>query len=290
MSAATKLVKQMIQDQMADLTRSERQLASVLLQDYPMGGLQSITKLAAAAGVSTPTVIRMARKLGFDGFPDLQDALRDEVAEQIKKPMSKREPWKAAASAEHPINRFADAVFANVRHTLDRIDTGVFDAVAQLLADPSRPIYVVGGRITRSNADYLFNHLQIIRPNVTQLGNSANVWPQYLLDMDENAVLVVFDIRRYEAHLEKLAEIASSRGTRVVLFTDQWGSPIGERADYTFNALVEAPSSWDSTIAIMLIAEALIAEVQTSRWDESKERIEDLEAMFSLTRLFRSQG
>lgn len=290
MTPVTKLVKQKIQDAMEDLTRSERQLASVLMQDYPMGGLQSITKLAAAAGVSTPTVIRMARKLGFDGFPDLQDALREEVAAQIKKPISKRDAWMVDESAEHPLMRFAQVVWTNMRHTLERIDTGMFDQVAQLLADTSRPLYVVGGRISRSNADYLYNHMQIIRPNVTMLGNSANVWPQYLLDMDSNATLVIFDIRRYEAHLEKLAQIASERGVTVVLFTDQWGSPIGRCADFTFNGLVEAPSSWDSTIALQLIVEALIAEVQDARWEESKERIEELEAMFSSTRLFRNQG
>lgn len=290
MTPTTKLVKQLLQDHTAQLTPSERQLASVLLQDYPMGGLQSITKLASSAGVSTPTVIRMARKLGFDGFPDLQDALREEVAAQIKQPLSKRDAWMVDDSAEHPLMRFAQVVWTNMRHTLERVDTEMFDTVARLLADKSRPLYVVGGRITRSNADYLFNHMQIIRPNVTMLGNSANVWPQYLLDMDKNSVLVIFDIRRYEAHLEKLAQIASERGVTVVLFTDQWGSPIGRCADYTFNGLVEAPSSWDSTMAILLIVEALIAEVQDARWEESKERIEELESMFSSTRLFRNQG
>lgn len=287
MSPATNLVRQKIQDNMENLTPSERQLASVLLQDYPIAGLQSITKLALAGSVSTPTVIRMARKLGFDGFPDLQDALREEIAEQIKKPISKREAWASSAPSQHPLNRFAEVVAANMRHTLDRIDTNVFDQVAELLSDTSRHIYVAGGRITRSTADYLFNHLQIIRPNVTHLSNSANVWPQYLLDMDDRSVLVLFDIRRYESDLEKLASLASARNCRVVLFTDQWGSPIARRANHTFNALVEAPSSWDSTIAVSLIVEALIAEVQTKRWDESKDRIEELEAMFSSTKLFR---
>ena len=287
MIPTTKLVKQMLQEGIDDLTRSERQLASVLLQDYPMAGLQSITKLAGAAGVSTPTVIRMARKLGFDGFPDLQESLRNEVAARIKKPLSKRGPWVEEDTAEHPLPRFAQAVWANMRHTLERINTAEFDAVAKLLADTTRHLYVVGGRITRSNADYLFNHMQIIRPNVTMLGNSTNVWPQYLLDMDGTSVLIIYDIRRYEAHLEKLADIASKRGATVVLFTDQWGSPIGRRANITFHGLVEAPSSWDSTIALQLISESLIAQVQNARWEESKERIEELEAMFSSTRLFR---
>lgn len=288
--ASARLVKDIIGDQMAALTRSERQLASILLQDYPMAGLQTITKLAAAAQVSTPTVIRMARKLGFDGFPDLQEALRHEVAEKIKTPMSRRDAWSGANPSEHALSRFADAVFANLRHTLDRVDTAMFDAVARLLADPARRIHVVGGRITRSNADYLFNHLQIIRPHVTLLGNSTNVWPQYLLDMDAGAVLVIFDIRRYEAPLEKLADLAAARGCTVVLFTDQWGSPIERVAEFTFRGLVDVPSSWDSTMALSLIVEALIAEVQNARWEDSRDRIEALEAMLSSTRLFRSPG
>nr|WP_240804548.1 MurR/RpiR family transcriptional regulator [Qingshengfaniella alkalisoli] len=282
------MVKQIIQDRLEGLTRSERQLANVLLQDYPIAGLQSITKLAFAAEVSTPTVIRMARKLGFEGFPDLQDALRDEVAERIRNPISKREAWSDGAPAEHILTRFAEAVAENIRHTLDRLPTQQFDAVATLLADPTRHVYVSGGRITRSNADYLFNHLQIIRPGVTQLGSSPNVWPQYLLDMDESSILVLFDIRRYEGDMARLATLAAERGCQIVLFTDQWGSPICKVAQNVFHALVEAPSSWDSTISIMLILEALIAEVQAARLEESRSRIEQLEAMFSHTRLFRS--
>ncbi|NDR56173.1 MurR/RpiR family transcriptional regulator [Pseudoruegeria sp. M32A2M] len=287
-TAAKKTVKQIIQDSLGDLTRSEQQLAHVLLQDYPMAGLQSVTKFALAAGVSTPTVIRMARKLGFDGFPHLQEALRDEVAAQIKKPISKHEDWQAQDADRHPLNRFADSVAENIHYTLERLDRTQFDAVVDLLAAPERRVYVAGGRITRSNADYLFNHLQIIRPNVTQLGSFENVWPQYLLDMDENAILILFDIRRYESSILRLATLAHERGCKIVLFTDQWGSPVTKVADFVFHALVEVPSSWDSTVAIMVVLEALIAEVQRSQWEQSRKRIEDLDAMFSETRLFRS--
>ncbi|OUS20285.1 RpiR family transcriptional regulator [Litorivita pollutaquae] len=282
------LVKDRLHSDMEALTPSERRVASALLTDYPVAGLQSITKLAVQAEVSTPTVIRMARKLGFDGFPDLQNALRGEVADQIKKPMSKHARTQGHRPEGHTIAKFSEAVFANLGHTLDRLDTATFDAVAALLAEPAHSLYLAGGRITRSNADYLFNHLQIIRPSVTLLGQSANVWPQYLLDMDAQSVLIVFDIRRYEKDLQKLAALAKSRGATLVLFTDQWSSPIAAEADYCFNAMVEAPSSWDSTIAIMLIIEALIAEVQSKGWAQSAERIEELESMFNATRLFRN--
>lgn len=282
------IVKERIHARRAELTASERQLATVLLRDYPVAGLQSVTRLAAAAGVSTPTVIRMARKLGFDGYPDLQNALREEAAAQIREPIARHEAWAEGAAGGHMLNRFAAAVTANLRAALDRIDAEAFDRVAALLADPARRLHIAGGRITRSNADYLFNHLQIIRSDVTLLSQSANVWPQYILDMGPGTVLVVFDIRRYEADLHRLAELAQGRGATVVLFTDQWGSPISAVAEHVFNVPVEAPSSWDSTIALMFLVEALIAEVQTARWDTAKDRIEALERMFSATKLFRS--
>lgn len=283
----TEIVKDLLQDRMAQLTPAERLLSDILLRDYPVGGLQSITKLADAAGVSTPTVIRLARKLGFDGFPELQAALRDEASAQIKQPILKREGWPEGRKDSPAFRGFAEAVFDNLNHTIERLDPKTFDAVAKCLADPKRRIVLSGGRITRSNADYLFNHLQIIRPGVTLLSQSPNVWPQYLLDMGPKSVLVIFDIRRYERDLSKLARLASEKGGVIVLFTDQWGSPISRIADHTFNAMVEVPSSWDSTIAINLIVEALIAEIQTRRWDKAKDRIESLEDMFKATRLFR---
>ncbi len=282
-----RIVKELIQDQTGALTPAERQLTDALMRDYPVAGIQSITRLAEAAGVSTPTVIRLARKLGFDGFPEFQEALRDEASAQIKQPILKHDGWPEGRKDSQAFRRFAEAVFDNLNHTIERLDPACFDAVARLLADPKRLVFLSGGRITRSNADYFFNHLQIIRPGVTLLSQSPNVWPQYLLDMDTRSVLVVFDIRRYEGDLMKLATLANERGATIVLFTDQWGSPVSKFATHVINAMVEVPSSWDSTIAVNLIVEALIAEVQNRRWEKAKDRIETLEEMFQSTRIFR---
>lgn len=283
----TVIVKDKIKDQAGTLTPAERLLSDVLLRDYPMSGLQSITKLAGAAGVSTPTVIRLARKLGYEGFPEMQAALREEASAQIKKPILKRDGWPQGREDSPAFRSFAEAVFDNLNLTIERLDPATFDAVAKVLADTRRDIFLLGGRITRSNADYFFNHLQIIRPGVTLLSQSPNVWPQYLIDMGPQSVLVLFDIRRYEADLARLASLAKERGVVVLLFTDQWGSPISNTADHVVNALIEVPSSWDSTLAINLIVEALIAAIQTKRQQGARDRIEELEEMLLSTRIFR---
>lgn len=269
------------------LTPAEKQLASVLLENYPVAGLSSISELANNASVSTPTVVRCAQKLGYEGFSELQRSIRSEVAEKIRNPIDRHQSWEGATPNGHLLEKFAEAAASNVRNTLQRLDQATFDKVARELASTGNHVYITGGRITRSLADYLFNHLQIIRPGVTHLGTSSNIWPQHVVDMNERSIVVLFDIRRYEADLLKLARLSVERNATLVLFTDQWGSPIARLADHRFDTRIEAPSSWDSTIAILLIVETLIAAIQDQHWLTSKSRIEELETMFSKTRLFR---
>jgi DNA-binding MurR/RpiR family transcriptional regulator len=54
------------------LTRAERQLAAAMLDNYPVSGLGTIADLAAKAGVSAPTVVRLVSKIGFKGFAEFQ--------------------------------------------------------------------------------------------------------------------------------------------------------------------------------------------------------------------------
>ncbi len=282
------LLRDLLKEKQADLTAAERKLSAVLLDDSLVTGLQSITRLAERAEVSSPTIIRLARKLGFDGYSDMQDAIRDEVGARMKQPLAKLEAPGPTDSRHHIVSRFAEAVSGNINRTLERLDLAEFDRVAALLSDPQHRLYLLGGRITRSNAHYFFNHLQIIRPQVTLLDSSPSVWPQSLLDMNGDAVLIVFDIRRYEKELEKLANLAVKQGATIVLFTDAWGSPIERHAQFCFRAMVEVPSSWDSTLAINFLIEALVAEVQSRSSDQSAERIAALEQMIGESRIFRS--
>lgn len=280
-------VAERIRSLFESLTRAERQLANLMLENYPVSGLGSITALAEGAGVSTPTVVRMARKLGFQGFPELQAQLRTELEATISSPIAKHDLWARDVPGTHMLNRFADAVMENMRQTLRQLDPATFDAVVALLSDGRRAVHVVGGRITRSLADYLFTHMQVIRSGVTLIAPNANTWPHYVLNMQAGDVLVAFDIRRYEHDILRLAEMARSRDVSVVLLTDQWGSPVARHATHSFHARIEAPSAWDSSVVTLFIVEALVAAVQDANWDGTRQRMNMLEELFDRTKMFR---
>ena len=276
-----------IQEKLDDLTRAERQLALSILENYPASGLGTLTALAADANVSVPTVARMVQKLGYKGYPDFQAELREELRAKAKGPIAKHETWAEAVPSEHILNRFTDAVIDNIRHTLGHIDPAAFDAACELLADQSRHLFIVGGRMTHTLAEYLFMHMQVIRPNLTHMQSTSNTWPHYLLNAKEGDVFVIFDVRRYENNTLKLAEIAHERRARLILFTDQWRSPVHQLADICLSCRIVVPSAWDSAATTMLLVETLISAVQTLNWDQTRDRMEELEDMFDQTRLFR---
>lgn len=287
MSDDSQTIAERLQAAFDTLTRAERQLADTLLQNYPVSGLASITHLAKAAGVSTPTIVRMVQKLGFSGFPEFQAGLRDELEARISDPIRKRDTWVQDAPDAHILNRFTDAVIGNIRQTLTRIDLDTFERACALLAAPERRIFVAGGRITHALSEYLFLHLQVLRADVTHIHAISSAWAHDLLNLRAGDVVVIFDVRRYENSTLKLAEIARDKGARIVLFTDQWRSPVHEVADCTFCGRIVVPSAWDSLVSLMLVLEALIAEVQERTWDSTRARMQDLEGMFDRTRLFR---
>ncbi|WP_370645654.1 MurR/RpiR family transcriptional regulator [Ruegeria sp. Ofav3-42] len=271
------------------MTPSERQLVSVLLDDYPMAGLGSITELASAASVSTTTVARMLQKTGFDGYPQFQAALRGEVKEMISGPVAKRDLWQNDLPEEHILNRYSQQTLANQKRTIDEVDPDEFDSFCNLLCDPDRRIFITGGRITGTLAQYLYLHLQMIRPDVRLLPVAAS-WTHDLLDVRKDDVLVALDVRRYENSSLLIGQLCHEREAEIVLFTDQWRSPIHRLAKHTFAARIAVPSAWDSMASILVLMECVIAEVQERLWDSVKERTDELEQAFDRTKLFRKFG
>jgi DNA-binding MurR/RpiR family transcriptional regulator len=286
MTAATTIEDRM-RAALPDMTRAERQLATHVLRHYPVAALGSITALAKASEVSTPTVVRLVQKLGFKGYPDYQHAVRAEVEAMLISPLAKHDRWAGGAPDTHILNRFADAVVANLQATLSQIDHAEFDAAAALLADPERRIYAVGGRITHAMADYFVTLMKVVRPEVTLLSDMSNTWPPGLLDMKPGDVLLVFDIRRYENSVLQLVELAVEQGAQVVLITDRWVSPAAAHARHTLACQIEAPSAWDSTVSILVLVETLLAAVQGLTWDVTEGRMKRLETLYDRSRFFR---
>ncbi|HSM40877.1 MAG TPA: MurR/RpiR family transcriptional regulator [Afifellaceae bacterium] len=280
MTAGGSNIAERVRDSVAQLTASEKRAAQTLLANYPVQGLETVARFAANAGVSAPTILRFINRIGFSGYADFQRALKEEVEEQLQSPLAKTAHVPAGRNgggAPHEI--FARAVAENVTETFSHLPAAEIGAVVDLLADPRRPAHVLGGRFTDALARYLTAHLRILRPAVTHMDGQPVNWRDQLIDMGRRDVLVIFDIRRYQQNLAELAEAAAKRHVTVVLLTDQWLSPVAGHARHVLPARITVPSPWDSSAALMVIVEALVAGVTSRRLEESRKRMTDLERL-----------
>jgi DNA-binding MurR/RpiR family transcriptional regulator len=76
-----------------------------------------------------------------------------------------------------------------------------------------------------------------------------------------------------------LSERASKRGATIILFTDQWLSPIARWAKHVLPTRVVVPSHWDSSASILVLVETILAALTKRLWVTARGRMEEIEQL-----------
>ncbi|HEU4756273.1 MAG TPA: MurR/RpiR family transcriptional regulator [Agromyces sp.] len=264
---------------MADCSPAERKVARVLLSSYPSAGFETVAKLAARAGVSGPTVLRFANRLGYRGFPDFQQALRDDLDERSASPIElyDRRHAEPDVGAAGGLARAASITRDTLDRTFAALAPGEFERAVDLLCIPRSRVLVAGGRFSGLLARFLAQHLQLLRPGVAPLPEHDAGRAEAVAGIHRGDVVVVFDYRRYEEPTHRLAEIAKARRASVILFTDAWLSPISSDADVVLPSETDSPSAFDAMTPVLALVEAVIAECSERLGDAASDRMREVE-------------
>lgn len=265
-------------------SKSEMKVVRVLLANYPAAGLTTISRLAKDSNVSDPTVLRVAQRLGYNGFSDMQDDLLAEVESQMRSPLSlsgDKAISKRTKSKEGVYQKFFRETLTQCEISVRETPTVDYEAVSKILANPRKVIHVLGGRFSRFLAGILQRSLNHLRDGTELLDSSGADLVDRLVAVDGRNVLVVFDYRRYQEDVIRFAEIAKKHGATIVLFTDTWRSPIADFAHHVISAPTATASPFDTLVVPLLHVEAVVAGVADDLGDEWKSRAARLEKVRS---------
>lgn len=266
-------VRETIRHEIPNLTQSERKVANAVMADYPFSGIQTIQELAARTGVSAPSITRFVAKLGFAGYQEFQRQLIGELRAGRRSPLDLKVTEKLGG--DDFLSIYARRTSELLADMTAAVSKEQFELIVGLLADPARDVFVLGGRMSDTIASLLSFHLRQIRPGVRHLPANPEHWPDHVLSMRKRDVFVLFDFRRYQPDLAKLAGIvAARRGAKVVLITDRWMSPVAHHSDHVIALPTENDTAWDSSACVLALVEALIVKVSQSDWPKTRLRIE----------------
>jgi len=267
-------VREQIEALASELTTSERKIASVLLADYPFSGLQNIQQLAERTRVSAPSITRFINKIGCNGYLEFQRLLIGELKERHQSPVT----LKLTESPTTPgrfLSDYAARIANQVHEMANNITQRQFDDVCDLVADPSRNIFLLGGRVSDSIAAMLTIHLRQIRGRIHHLPSNPEFWPEYILRMRKQDVVILFDFRRYQSSLSQLADIVSNkRQSTIIVITDKWLSPTAAHASHVLTVPTVIGTAWDGQVGAVTLIEAMIVQISEHGWKAARQRIE----------------
>lgn len=256
------------------LSPGERRVADAVAADPSRVAFGTVASLAESAGVSGPTVIRLAAKLGYDGFASLQAAIQHELARQLR-------PAAERIRAEHAtdvLGRTLVAEIANISATLGRADRDAFDRATGLLADRDRAVWLLAGEATAGVASTIASNLDLLRRGVEMIGGTPVAVARTLARIERGDVVVVIEVRRYERWVIDALAAARDAGAVPVVVTDSLVSPLAEGARATFVVDAAGLGPFDSHVATLALGGALVANVAARLRRSASARLDAVEA------------
>ena len=258
------------------LTPSERRIAEAVVADPTVLAFGTVSDLAERCGTSRPTVVRFAHKLGFAGYTELQQHVRDDVASRLTSP-SERIRTEAAAARDR------DSLEASLQATLRDLTPDRLAALAAPIVK-AESVWILSGETSRAAAHALRSGLSMLRPGVVLVDDHAV--GRTLGGSDAADVAVVFDFHRYRRMTQRAASALADRGVTIVAITDGPLSPLASLTDLWSRVEIPAVGPFDSSAPAVAVAELLVAQVARDMPEQATARIDATENLWAATSTF----
>lgn len=267
------------------LSDTQRRVAEAVLSDPESVAFGTLASVADAAETSTPTVIRLANQLGFDGFTELRDAVRAEVSGQLKTAAMRLRPPRRGPVIE----RVLEVELENVRSTIDGLDPAVLQQAFDLLVDGDRRIWVLANSQFAGLGARVADELALCRDRVTPLDGSPFRIATLLTRARTGDVLLSLDTQRHERWFVEVQRGAVASGLVPLALTDRLPCSLDLSGGVALTFGTEAAGPFDSHVGITTLLNLLIAGLVDHNQAGVRNRIERLEQRWVDDDLFDSE-
>lgn len=254
---AANLLLQRISSSRMDLTPKARLIGDFILNNPRKVIFMTTRELSRAARVSEATVIRFVNQLGYKGYGDFLQELRDIIDTELT--LIDRVGLTDMKAPES--ERFRRVVYSeidNLKQLHESLDLDKANRAVELLRDSSA-VYVVGSRLSYTFAYYLGWSLTKIRTKVHILRGSDSTCIDFLTIAPEESLVVIFATTRYPNELIRLGKLSKRLGQTLLVITDGALCPLIPFADLSIIApsrhipLIGSPTTLSCLINLLVV-------------------------------------
>ena len=250
---------------LAEGSASNRAIADYVLRNQVRVTALGIEELADACDVSTATISRFARDLGFRNYAAMRGAVA-ETLQSVLQPVEKlRSTIARRAAKASPALESLGYAEAAITATSRALAGTQIDRVGAVLTK-ARTVYVLGFGLSSFLAGALAMHLQPFCRHVVEAAASGGteVAASHLATITDKDVLVVISLPRYTLDAASLTRFARDAGATIVSITDSPASPLAELGHHVLYAHSTHPVLPSSSSAALAVIEALAVSLMTS--------------------------
>ena len=269
------------------LSKSHRRIAEYILQHYDKAVFMTAAKLGEMVNVSESTVVRFAVALGYEGYPELQQALQELVRHRLT--ATQRFEMSSDISQEEVLSTVLKADMQNIRSTIDGIDNAAFLRAVQVISG-ARRIYILGLRSAAPLAQFAGYYLHYIFDDVRVVAAGSTDVFEAISRIEASDVLLGISFPRYSSRTIEAMSFARSRHAQVIGLTDGPMSPLHEVADICLSMRTDMASFVDSMAAPMSVINALIVALGIQNREALNARFKQQEEVWDAYSVYMNEG
>lgn len=267
-----------ISSKLDTLTPKAQTLGTYIMQNPSKAVFMTTKELAEACETSEATVVRFVSTLGYKGYSDFQDALKDFVNTGLSL------PDRAAIKGikEKGTDRLHREILEelnNLKYLYENIDIEIMNQFVEHL-DQSRTVYVIGSRLSYTFSYYLGWSLTKIRKGVHILKGSDSTTFDMLTNAHENSLVILTACTRYPNELIKLSKMIRRSSHTLLTIADSNICPVIQFADLSLVVPARTIPFIGNVSGMLVAIQYIVQELATRKGEQLGDYQKQLEQVF----------
>lgn len=271
---------QLIDSHFPKMSKGHKAVANFIKDNYNDVVFMTAAKIGENLGISESTVVRFATRIGFDGFPEFQEALAEWVKNKFNTVQKVGAKYGRSTQSEILMSVLSGDI-EKIQDTMGELDPDAFETAVNTILEAEN-VYIIGLRSCEPLADFLSFYLNMVRGHVTLLKTtSVSETFEQMIRITDKDCLIAISFPRYSMRTLKVMEFAKDRNARIISITDGPQSPMRMYSFCTLFARSDMVSIVDSLVAPLSVINALVVALCLKAPEAVKENLEVLEDTWS---------